>query len=112
MSYFKNPRQVVRIAKRNTYSYRPYYVVGVGLPVGHGLWLKREEIRPLSPLELLAMQLDANLGKVVETLNELGSSDAANRDLVADQAQGVVKRVEDAIAIASGDIVNAVENPQ
>lgn len=59
---WRNPNQVLRVAKRkNTggvmWPVYIYFVVALGDPVGHGAWLLLKELRQLSPLELLAVQV-------------------------------------------------------
>jgi len=61
-SFWKNPNQVLRVAKREKLhswgegSYR-YFVVGLGGEAGFGSWFNEESLRPLSALEQLAVQV-------------------------------------------------------
>lgn len=62
LKLWKDPNKVLRIAKRKRKeAWSPsfiYFVVGVGDPVGHGIWAAGEKLRPLTALELLAMAAD------------------------------------------------------
>ena len=59
LKLWKDPNQVLRIAKRKKKAawshWFVYFVVGVGDPVGHGIWAEEEKLRPLTALEMLAM---------------------------------------------------------
>jgi len=49
------PGRILRIEARRGYGlYSDYFVVAVGDPAGYGSWIEHENLRPLSPLELLA----------------------------------------------------------
>jgi hypothetical protein len=52
--------KILRIAKRRRryYDKGDYFVVGVGDDCGYGVWVHRKDVRPLNPLELLAMQAE------------------------------------------------------
>ena len=55
---YREPNKTLRVAKRKRpYSWSmtyTYFVVGVGDPLGHGLWTVDYQLRALTPLELLA----------------------------------------------------------
>ena len=57
---WSDPNKVLRIAKRKRQTswsnWYKYFVVGVGDPAGHGVWAVEEKLRPLTALEMLAMQ--------------------------------------------------------
>ena len=63
INYWKNPAQVLRVAKRSTERYyygttsSRYFVVGAKASYGYGVWVGQGKIVALSPLELLAMQI-------------------------------------------------------
>lgn len=61
---WRDPNKVLRVAKRkkkDRWGYMAgykYFVVGVDDPVGHGVWANESDLRPLTALEQLAMQVD------------------------------------------------------
>ena len=60
---WSNPNQVLRIAKRERSKYywtsnERYFVVAVGDKPGYGTWINEDRLKGLSPLDLLAMQMD------------------------------------------------------
>lgn len=56
---WQKPRQVVRVEmRRYKAEWGPVFVSPLDGPAGYGVWVDSRELVPLTPLELLAMQVE------------------------------------------------------